>query len=120
VRPLAPPVSADAAQTELLVSPAPIPAAMGYAADTNAPAAEPDASRAPLARADTTGGMFHSLFQTGERREAVSPAISELWGAQGRVKAPDTISPPAGASRDKSENFMLGLFRDPSGTPRAR
>jgi hypothetical protein len=29
--------------------------------------------------------MFHSLFQTGERREAISPAISELWGA----KAPD-------------------------------
>jgi hypothetical protein len=117
-----PPVSAAAAPTDLSFSPAPVPAAMGYAADTNVPAAEPDTSPAPLARTDTTGGMFHSLFQTGERREAVAPAISELWGAQGRVNMPATLASPAGASRDKSagEGFMLGLFRDPSGNPRAR
>jgi hypothetical protein len=35
---------------------------------------------------DSVGGMFHSLFQTGERHEAISPAISELWGGQGRAR----------------------------------
>jgi hypothetical protein len=116
VRPLAPPVSANAGSNEPMLSPSPVPTAMGFAADTFTPATVQDTSTAPPARADGAGGMFHSLFQTGERREAVAPAISELWGSQPRVKAGDAGARPADASRNKSagDGFMLGLFRDPS------
>ena len=44
---------------------------------------------APSKEVIETGPVFHSLFRTGERREAVAPAINALWTGQG---AP--ISPP--------------------------
>src|SRR5260370_497100 len=116
--PLAPPplapAPADIRPTEPVSSPAPMPIVMGYATDTFTPAADPDTSTVLPTRADA-GGMFHSLFQTGERREAVSPALRELSTSPGRATAPDAASPPAGASRDKGagQGFMLGLFRDP-------
>jgi hypothetical protein len=119
-RSLVPPVAAsvpvDAGSSEPLSLSAPMPAVMGYATDTFTPAADPEAPAAVLTRADA-GGMFHSLFQTGERREAVSPAIRELWTSPGRATAPDAASPPAVASRDKGagQGFMLGLFRDSGG-----
>jgi hypothetical protein len=56
----------------------PLPGVLAF----SAPAESQPASNA----SDTGGGMFHSLFQTGERREAISSAISELWGGQGRVR----------------------------------
>ena len=31
--------------------------------------------------------VFHALFSTGDRREAVSPAINELWTGQGSSAA---------------------------------
>jgi hypothetical protein len=119
-RSLVPPVAAsvpvDTGSSEPLSLSAPMPVAMGYATDTFTPAADPEAPAAVLTRADA-GGMFHSLFQTGERREAVSPAIRELWTSPGRATTPDAASPPAVASRDKSagQGFMLGLFRDSGG-----
>jgi hypothetical protein len=63
-------------------------------------------------RGDPAGGVFHSLFQTGERREAISPAISELWGGQARpqqASAPRTN--PAGDGSTGGD-LRLGLFRD--------
>lgn len=39
-------------------------------------------STEPGTTAASTGPIFHSLFITGERREAISPAISELWGSK--------------------------------------
>ena len=116
VPPIAAPVPADTGSIEPVPPSALMPIVMGYATDTFTPAVDPDAPAALPTRADA-GGMFHSLFQTGERREAVSPAISELWGAAGRAKSPDAASPPTGASRDKSagQGFMLGLFRDSGG-----
>jgi hypothetical protein len=57
------------------------PAAMAYAADRTPSLPEAPSSMAAPTRSDANGGMFHSLFQTGERREAVAPAISALWGA---------------------------------------
>jgi len=92
--------SAPAGTVSAVAAPAATPIA--YAEDTN--------TSSP-ARADMPGGMFHSLFQTGERREAVSPAISELWRGQPREgTAPAANSP---ADQNAGGNTMLGLFRDP-------
>ena len=72
--------SSPATFNDLFSSPAP-------AASPGATAfAEPDASGAaspPPAAAGETTHMFHSLFQTGERREPVARAITALWGPRG-------------------------------------
>jgi hypothetical protein len=84
---------------------APVPApAMAFAADGGATVAPPPST----ARSDPAGGMFHSLFRTGERREAVAPAISELWTA-----------PAAPAGRPASDT-ALDLFRDATPVLRGR
>ena len=59
-------------------------AAMAFAADANAPG--PSSSGTSPARTEAAGGMFHSLFQTGQRREAVAPAITELWSGGQRTQ----------------------------------
>jgi hypothetical protein len=98
------PAGAAAAVTALTFAPAsaptPTPGATAFAAD-------PPATTA-AARADPA--LFHSLFQTGERREAIAPAISELWG-QPRT----ALSAPADAPADKGAGSgALNLFRDPA------
>jgi len=40
------------------------------------------AASAPPIRSADDGQVFHSLFRTGERREPVAPAVSELWAAK--------------------------------------
>jgi transglycosylase-like protein with SLT domain len=93
------------------------PSALGYAPDNGAPAAlrspaspsPADTTPAPV-RSDGPGGMFHSLFQTGERREAISPAISELWGAQDKQASAQPADAPAGQSSGGSPR---SLFSDP-------
>jgi hypothetical protein len=59
--------------------------------------------------------MFHSLFQIGERREAISPAISELWGAQAKqVEAKQASAQPADAPASQSSGGSpRSLFSDP-------
>ena len=84
-----------AAINQFALSPAAIPAALASEAsghrsnffevlaferDANAPATAPATSQGASANAGRP--MFHSLFQTGERREAVAPAISELWAGK--------------------------------------
>jgi len=72
-----PPAGSGAATfNDLFFSPAPGATAF---ADTDAPAA----ASPPPAAAGATTHMFHSLFQTGDRREPVSRAISALWGPGG-------------------------------------
>jgi phage shock protein PspC (stress-responsive transcriptional regulator) len=72
-----PKVSAAAAINQVALSPAAIPTALAFERDANAPVTAPQGANANDGRP-----MFHSLFQTGERREAIAPAISELWGAK--------------------------------------
>jgi hypothetical protein len=62
----------------------PMVSAMAFAADANAPG--PSSNGASPARTEAAGGMFHSLFQTGQRREAVAPAITELWSGGQRTQ----------------------------------
>jgi hypothetical protein len=67
--------------------------------------------------------MFHSLFQTGERREAIAPAISELWrparanAAQPRESSQESSRAPSSAPSprpgDKDVGTTLNLFSDP-------
>jgi hypothetical protein len=94
------------------VSTSTAPAALGYAPDNGAPTASPpsaDATPAPV-RGNGPGGMFHSLFQTGERREAISPTVSELWGAQAQQASAQPADAPAGQSSGGSPR---SLFSDP-------
>jgi hypothetical protein len=65
---------------------------------------------AALARTDAAGAMFHSLFQTGERREAVAPAISELWRGVPRQGMPQATN--ASGDQTATSGAMLNLFRD--------
>jgi len=106
---LAPPIAAPAPPAAATTK----PTVLGYATDTFSAAADPDTPAALTTRADA-GAMFHSLFQTGERREAVSPAIRDLWITPARVGAPEAAAPAPSAPRDKSagQGFMVGLFRD--------
>ena len=68
----------------LALSPAAIPAALAFEPDANMPV-----TSQPVAANDGRP-MFHSLFQTGERREAIAPAISELWGPKPANRASKT------------------------------
>jgi hypothetical protein len=56
-----------------------------------------------------TGPVFHGLFRTSERREAVAPVVSALWGSHA-VSAP---SPGGARPKDANPNGRgLDLFRD--------
>ena len=75
---VAPPkVNAVAAINQFALSPASIPTALAFERDANASVTSPATSQGATANAGRP--MFHSLFQSGERREAIAPAISELW-----------------------------------------
>ncbi len=83
--PLPSPAGAAAAVTALTLAPA--PSATAFAADAPAPPARVEAA------------LFHSLFQTGDRREAIAPAVSELWG-QPRPALSVPTDAPAGTKRN--------------------
>ncbi len=89
------------------------------AAPARAVAATPDpagttqafAAYQPVPRLQNESGpVFHALFHTSERREAVAPRINQLWGtppvsAQARaVEAPTAVPPPS--------SRPLDLFQD--------
>jgi hypothetical protein len=65
----------------------------------------------PVADFKDSGPVFHGLFRTSDRREAVAPVVSELWGSHA-VSAPS----PARAFPDEAKPVkpggMLDLFRD--------
>jgi hypothetical protein len=47
----------------------------------------------PVAQGESSAAPFHSLFQTGGRRQAISPVVAALWGGQGQaVSAPVATS----------------------------
>jgi hypothetical protein len=57
--------------------------------------------------------VFHALFSTGERREAVSPGITELWTGQGSAAAaprPAEAVAKAFDALDAARPRLRGLF----------
>jgi Transglycosylase SLT domain len=93
------------------VATVPLPA-MAFAASADAAAAPPTLPALP-AGAESAGGIFHSLFQAGDRREAVAPAVSELWGprtadATRRGAVPTTLD----LFSDRRPNLHGGLAGD--------
>jgi hypothetical protein len=69
---------------------------------------------------EDSGPVFHALFHTGERQEAVAPRINQLWGTptapvQARIAAASGASAPAnGRPLDLFQDMppdIGGLFR---------
>lgn len=84
-----------------------------------APGASPNAGFQPLpplalsalqGPSAYSGPVFHGLFRTGERQEAVAPVVTALWATQTPVQADQGIKPAAPAA--KGFGGMLDLFRD--------
>ncbi len=71
-------------------------------------------SNAPLATLRMDTPVFHSLFQTGERREAVAPAVAALWTAPAKDTA--SVAPQDSTSQAVSSpsgvDSTLNLFRN--------
>jgi hypothetical protein len=66
---------------------------------------------APPASAGDTTPVFHGLFRTSDRREAVAPVVSALWGAH----AVSAQSPARSSSNEENpagHGGMFDLFRD--------
>ena len=93
------PIAAVAPRPAAPVSLAPPIPAMAFADASGAATSTTSPSpAAPPPPGDTAGGMFHSLFKVGERREAMAPAVTELWGTR-------AAGAPAGST-------TFDLFRD--------
>jgi hypothetical protein len=68
----------------------------------------------PLAgSADATTPVFHSLFWSDDRRGALAPVVSQLWGAQGAgAPAQQMEAVPAAPPNASSIGTPLNLFQD--------
>jgi hypothetical protein len=55
------------------------------------------ATKAAAEAAADAGPIFHGLFRTGARREAVAPVVSALWGAPGTAAPPVPVQRPSTA-----------------------
>jgi hypothetical protein len=66
-------------------------------------------------QAEDGGAVFHGLFLTDARREAVAPMISALWTAPTSVSAAET----APAKADSDRGGMRDLFQDQASDVRA-
>jgi hypothetical protein len=72
-------------------------------------------SAVPIAKGPGAGPAFHSLFQTGGRREPISPVVGALWGGGSarNVDLPDSLrqaAQPADASHERGG--LRDLYRD--------
>jgi hypothetical protein len=65
----------------------------------------------PAANVQDSGPVFHGLFRTSDRREAVAPVVSELWGSHA-VSAPSPARTLPGDADPAKPGSMLDLFRD--------
>jgi hypothetical protein len=72
----------------------------------------------PLAgprRTDDSGSLFLALFQTEERRGALAPTVTELWGRSNARLRGSTVEGGATAFASdpgRSGNVSLALFQD--------
>ena len=75
------------------------------------PALAPADVTQPAADFKDSGPVFHGLFRTSERREAVAPVVSELWGSHA-VSAPSPARVFPDAANPVKPGGILDLFRD--------
>ncbi len=72
----------------------------------------------PAPPRDFVTSVFHALFHTGDRREAVSPRVSELWGVQSASQPTrEASAAEPGKPLDLFENLrsdVRALFTRPS------
>ena len=126
-RSAAPALPVAATLRELMFSPTPLPTAMAYASEPSArmnvlaAGAPSPAGASPAARTDTAAPGFHSLFHSVDRREAVSPVVSELWSGQAAPKTAQMAQTvqaslpsmePSNDRRAAGSGSTLDLFRD--------
>jgi hypothetical protein len=100
-------VSRDAPTAGMAAQPAPDTAGVAQAfAAANIP---------PPRSAGSDGPVFHSLFQTDDRRGAVAPVVAALWGAPTAVSpAPqsEAAGAPAASASGSVPGGTLDLFQD--------
>jgi len=75
------------------------------------PVLAPVEASQPVADFKDSGPVFHGLFRTSDRREAVAPVVSELWGAHAMSAPSPARTAPDDADPAKPGN-MFALFRD--------
>src|SRR2546423_10623734 len=63
-----------------------------------------------------TAPIFRSLFQAGERKDPISPAVQELWGNGSSLTSVARASPLAGKTPEVRAPGRPDLFSDRSGT----
>ena len=81
----------------------------------------PRGCRRRAAQAADTGPVFHGLFRTGARREAVAPVVSALWAVAdaGCSAEPRRLRPQPAAAPRRAAGGALDLFQDQAPDARA-
>jgi hypothetical protein len=64
----------------------------------------------------SSGPMFRSLFQAGERPQPISPAVQELWGTSPATVPSANPAPVSGRTPEVHAPGRLDLFSDRSGS----
>jgi len=75
------------------------------------------ANDVPAPPRDLVTSVFHALFHTGDRREAVAPRVSELWGVQSASTTREASAAEPGKPLDLFQNLrpeVRALFTRPS------
>ena len=87
-------------------------------AETYAAAARPSAPPSEIADA---APVFHGLFRTSARREAIAPVVSALWSAPSAVADGEKqeVAKHAAAAPTERKASTLGLFQDQAPDARA-
>jgi Transglycosylase SLT domain len=95
-----------------------IPTTVAAAIPDTAAMADAFAAANPPALRGDPAAAFHSLFQGGERREAIAPAVTELWTGQGDASPvqPTPAAQPAGdqlpRAQHAADHATFDLFGD--------
>ncbi len=75
------------------------------------PLSAPLSPSAPPARAADTRPVFHGLFRTSDRREAVAPVVSAFWGSRA-LSAPSPVGSSPNHANPAAQGGVFNLFRD--------
>jgi hypothetical protein len=65
----------------------------------------------PAASGSDSGSVFYNLFRTSDRREAIAPMVSSLWGSHA-ISAPSPARAQPNTANPSTSGGLLDLFRD--------